>query len=47
MASAQPSLLTCGEPVEFTVYDFLKVHITSLARLSNREELRSTCSTCI
>ena len=24
MASAQPSLLTCGDFVEFTVYDFLK-----------------------
>ena len=24
MASAQPSPLTCGEPVEYMVYDFLK-----------------------
>ncbi len=24
MASAQPSPLTCGEPVEYTIYDFLK-----------------------
>ena len=24
MAGAQPSLLSCGEAVEFTVYDFLK-----------------------
>ena len=24
MARSQPAPLTCGEPVEFTVYDFLK-----------------------
>lgn len=24
MAGAQPSPLTCGDPVEYTVYDFLK-----------------------
>lgn len=24
MASAQPGVLTCGDPVDFTVYDFLK-----------------------
>lgn len=24
MARSQPSPLTCGEPVEFTVYDFLE-----------------------